>query len=143
MNLFQRLLITIFIFSTISCTSAKTDGYVEVSKEMKIKSSYLLIPVEEKAPEVIMYVKYEGSNEQGKYYIRLAREKADYWVKLDVSKQRDKNLTLTFDNTDKSVWGFNNLKESDIFNVEYDETYRPVFHFSPEYGWMNDSYNFV
>ncbi len=138
MNLFQRLLITIFIFSTISCTSAKTDGYVEVSKEMKIKSSYLLIPVEEKAPEVIMYVKYEGSNEQGKYYIRLAREKADYWVKLDVSKQRDKNLTLTFDNTDKSVWGFNNLKESDIFNVEYDETYRPVFHFSPEYGWMND-----
>lgn len=138
MNLFEKLLIALFIFCTISCTSAKTDGYMEVSKEMKIKTTYLLIPIEEKAPEVIMYVKYEENDKQSKYYIRLAREKADYWVKFDVSKYRDKNLTLTFDNTDQSVWGFNNLKESDIFNVNYDETYRPQFHFSPEYGWMND-----
>ncbi len=34
--------------------------------------------------------------------------------------------------------GIKNIKQSDKFELNYKEPFRPGFHFSPEYGWMND-----
>ncbi len=30
------------------------------------------------------------------------------------------------------------VKQSDVFDFDYNDPYRPVFHFSPKYGWTND-----
>ncbi len=103
-----------------------------------IESSYLLLPIEEKANEVKMTVKYPNDKVQPHFFLRLATNKIDYWVKLDVKNYIGKTISLTFDNTDKSSLGISNIKQSDKFEFDYDETYRPEFHFSPEYGWMND-----
>jgi fructan beta-fructosidase len=134
----QFLMILLLVFGT-ACHSQQNDkNKKEVKVDFKIATSYLLIPIEENAADVKMIIQPVDSKTSEAFYIRLAQNKIDYWVKLDVKKFKGQQLSLTFDNTENSSLGLSNIKESDRFEFEYNEKYRPQFHFSPEYGWMND-----
>jgi len=106
--------------------------------DFKPENSYLLLPIEEKANEVKMVVDYKTNTATPAFYLRLAQNKIDYWVKLDVKNYIGKTISLTFEGVESSSLGIKNIKQSDKFEFEYNETYRPKFHFTPEYGWMND-----
>jgi fructan beta-fructosidase len=134
----QFLMILLLVFGT-ACHSQQNDkNKKEVKVDFKIATSYLLIPIEENAADVKMIIQPVDSKTSEAFYIRLAQNKIEYWVKLDVKKFKGQQLSLTFDNTENSSLGLSNIKESDRFEFEYNEKYRPQFHFSPEYGWMND-----
>ncbi len=134
----QSLLLLILIFSA-ACQSPQKDKNQKTAQvSFKIEFSYLLIPIEENAADVKMTIDYIDSKTTEKFYVRLAQNKIDYWVKLDVKKYKGQQLSLSFENTEKSSLGLSNIKESDHFKLDYNEPYRPQFHFSPEYGWMND-----
>lgn len=132
----QFLLILLLVFST-SCHSQQNDKN-KATVEFNIETSYLLIPIEESAPDVKMNIHYSDNKNAEAFYVRLAKSKIDYWVKLDVKKYKGQRVSLAFENTESSALGLSNIKASDRFEFEYNETYRPQFHFSPEYGWMND-----
>ena len=104
----------------------------------QVNTSFILLPIEEKAPEVQVNVQVASLKFNETYNVRLAQNKTDYWMPLKVSKFKGKELTLTFPDYKGSESGINDIKESDKFDLDYDETYRPQFHFTPEYGWMND-----
>lgn len=129
------ILLALLINSACNSPGAKNN-----SKEIKyeITSSYILIPVEDNAAEVKLTIDFPGSTELENYWIRLAQNRTDYWVKLFVEKYKGKAISIRFENPGNSSLGINNIKQSDKFEFEYDETFRPAFHFSPEYGWMND-----
>lgn len=132
----QILVILLVVFGS-GCHSQQ-NGNNKAKVDFKIKTSYLLIPIEENAADIKMIIQHADSKTSEAFYVRLAQNKIDYWVKLDVKKYKGQQLSLTFENTGSSALGLSNLKESDRFEFEYNETYRPQFHFSPEYGWMND-----
>lgn len=98
----------------------------------------MLLPIEESAPEIKISVSTKGPTTNATYDMRLAISKIDYWVPVDVKKWKGSNVTLTYFGLKKSVLGVNEVKQSNKFEFEYNETYRPQFHFSPAYGWMND-----
>lgn len=123
---------------SISCTSQKNSSGKNLSVDYKIQSSYLLIPVEEKAPEIKISVLASNPTHQYAFDVHLAVDKIDYWVPLDVKELKDQNLTLSFLGVNESILGIKEIKQSNEFEFEYNEKYRPQFHFSPEYGWMND-----
>ena len=123
---------------SISCTSQKNSSGKNLSVDYKIQSSYLLIPVEEKAPEIKISVSASNPTHQYAFDVHLAVDKIDYWVPLDVKELKDQNLTLSFLGVNESILGIKEIKQSNEFEFEYNEKYRPQFHFSPEYGWMND-----
>ncbi|MPL99787.1 hypothetical protein SDC9_46008 [bioreactor metagenome] len=108
-----------------------------VTLKYDVEDSFILIPVQEKAPEVKFSVKMPKVQEET-FRIRLAQQQIDYWVKFDVKKYKGKTVTFRIENTDKHSLGIKNIKQSDKFEFEYNETFRPAYHFSPEYGWMND-----
>ena len=125
-----------------SCNSQKK-GTGDNSSESKVityqvSTSFILLPIEEKAPEVQVNVQVISQKFNETYNVRLAQNKTDYWMPLKVSKFKGKELTLTFRNYKGSEQGISDIKESDKFDFDYDETFRPQFHFTPEYGWMND-----
>ena len=100
---------------------------------------FLLLPVQENAPEgkVNIIVNNEFQLEQN-INIRLAREKVDYYVPLDLSAYQGKSVSVDVTGMPTSSLCWKEIKLSDTFDSSNRETYRPVYHHTPVYGWMND-----
>lgn len=100
---------------------------------------FLLLPVQENAPEgkVNIVVNNEFQLEQN-INVRLAREKVDYYVPLDLSAYQGKTILIDVTGMPSSSLCWKEIKLSDTFDSSNRETYRPVYHHTPMYGWMND-----
>lgn len=100
---------------------------------------FLLLPVQENAPEgkVNIIVNNEFQLEQN-INVRLAREKVDYYVPLDLSAYQGKTISIDVTGMPSSSLCWKEIKLSDTFDSSNRETYRPVYHHTPMYGWMND-----
>ena len=103
-----------------------------------VDSTYLLIPIEDNAPEIEVQLSIEDSNVGVPMHIRVAQTTIDYWIPINLSEYKNKKAALTFPFVNKSDIGISQIKQSSSYDYDYNETYRPDFHFSPKYGWMND-----
>lgn len=104
----------------------------------KANAKYVLIPVQDDAAESSLMLKVTNENEYKVINIRLADKRVDYYVPIDISKYRDKDIALNFTYINKESLVYNNITFSDTYEYEYNEPYRPVYHFSPDFGWTND-----
>ncbi|MDR3245233.1 MAG: GH32 C-terminal domain-containing protein [Prevotellaceae bacterium] len=109
------------------------DGSVSICFEASAK--YLILPVEDRGEERKIVISVAGKQEDT-YIVRLAKTKPDYLVPLELSDWKGKEITITV--PDKSAICLSEVKLSDTFEVEQAEKYRPGYHFTPPYGWMND-----
>ncbi|MBD8388934.1 GH32 C-terminal domain-containing protein [Dysgonomonas sp. BGC7] len=100
---------------------------------------YILVPIDDDAPESLITLDVDGAVVGVPMYIRVAQtEKIGYWVPIDIEKYKGKKVTLTFAHAKKTDKHLNDIKQSDTFNFNYNEAYRPSYHHTPQYGWMND-----
>lgn len=110
------------------------------------QKNYLLLPVQEKAE--MCNIKVVKNNTQVKALnVRLASNHIDYYVPLDL-KQFGEDAKLALDihvngtyRNDGELSGFTCWKKmqfSDTFDIANREKYRPVYHHTPAWGWMND-----
>ncbi len=113
-------------------------------------SGVLLIPVEEKEENAHIDV-ISDNNVVKSMNVRLAVDKVDYFVPLYLdnsvshgNEQRSVLLDITFAgdrHKTGSVKNFVCWKEmslTDNFDTTNREKYRPVYHHTPKWGWMND-----
>ena len=107
---------------------------------------YLLLPVQESA-EVSNIKVIGGSRQLKSLNVRLANNHIDYYVPLCLQEFDDeKGLMLDVHvngtyRTDRGISTFScwkNMSFSDTFDMKNREQYRPVYHHTPAYGWMND-----
>lgn len=103
-----------------------------------ISKKYLLLPIEDNAPETTVQLLVNGEKIGIAQNICLARTHIQYWLPLSVEAYKGKKISLVFGQATKSDIGINQIKPSDTFDYNYQETYRPNYHFTPPYGWMND-----
>ena len=105
----------------------------------KSQGRYLWLPIQESAPEGKVQL-IVGGMLQMEQNIRMAREKTDYYVALDLLPyQGNKALRVCVQNVPAGSVCFKNLKQND--NVDFaliEEKYRPLYHHTPKRGWMND-----
>ena len=135
-NTIYPLLALLLIFSA-GCKT-KGSNTKAIKQDFNIEAAYFLLPIQDKSPEVKVTVNYPDSISQSPYFIRLAQDSIDYWVKLDVKNFKGKTVSLEFEGLEKNSFAIKNIKQSDNFDFDYKEKYRPAYHFTPEYGWMND-----
>ena len=100
---------------------------------------FLLLPVQDDAPEgkVNIVVNNEGQLAQS-MNIRLARERVDSYVPLDLSAYVNQKVSIDIAGMPSSSLCWKELKMSDSFDMTNKEMFRPVYHHTPVYGWMND-----
>lgn len=107
---------------------------------------YLLLPVQESA-EVSNIKVIGGSRQLKTLNVRLANNHIDYYVPLCLQEfDNEKGLMLDVHvngtyRTDGGISTFScwkNMSFSDTFDLKNREQYRPVYHHTPAYGWMND-----
>lgn len=103
---------------------------------------YLLLPVQEKEENAHIAV-LDGRNEMVKRLnVRLAVDKVDYYVPLELKNCKLLDITFQGDRRttgavkDFACW--KELKYSETFDTANREKFRPAYHHTPLFGWMND-----
>lgn len=103
--------------------------------EIRQPLRYLLLPIQEDQPEV--KVRLLGDTPEDTWLdIRLAVDSVDYYVPFPLS--REKGCTLEILHLKKSAVAWEKLILSDTFDTSKRDYYRPAYHYTPDYGWMND-----
>lgn len=104
---------------------------------VKSATRFVLLPVQDSAPEGKVYVVVDNQAVKG-MNVRMARKKVDYYVPLDLTGFEGKDLAIDVQNVPQSSLCWKEIKLSDTFDLTNRESYRPVYHHTPPYGWMND-----
>lgn len=97
------------------------------------QAKYFIFPIQENAPTIRVRVIYENT-EVDHFNIMLARTGVDYTVPYDISKYDVSHLLFIVDSDSKMLTDLT----ADTFDSSNIELYRPQYHHSPAYGWMND-----
>ena len=106
---------------------------------VKNTSNYLLLPVQDNAPEArVITVTADNEPVGVAANVRLAREKVDYYVPLDLSDYRGDDVTVQVLGLPAGACAWDKMKLSETFDTANREKFRPIYHHTPEYGWMND-----
>ena len=130
------------ILSLVSCKPSSSHP-MEISHindsltriEIRQPLRYLLLPIQEDQPEV--KVRLLGDAPEDTWLdIRLAVDSVDYYVPFPLS--REKGRTLEILHLKKSAVAWEKLILSDTFDTSKRDYYRPAYHYTPDYGWMND-----
>ena len=110
------------------------------------KDKCLLLPVQESAE--MSNIKVIAGNKQMKSLnVRLAMNKVDYYVPLYLDEfNEEKTLALDIhvngnyrnDGGISTFTCWKNIKTAESFDTTNREQYRPLYHHTPAYGWMND-----
>lgn len=96
---------------------------------------YLLLPIQEENDEAQVLLS-TGSKDDTWMDVRLAQNGTDYYVPFALGK--GKSATVKILGLKKDALAIHLMKLSDTFDTTNTDYYRPSYHFTPLYGWMND-----
>ena len=133
--------------SSVALSQVQVLGDRHAMQRISGQKNYLMLPVEE--DEEGAHVKIIHNNKIVKEFnVRLAVNKVDYYVPVDISVINGKDALIDVD-----FWDGRNRRHSDIKNyicwtkIDYTDKidtanretrWRPIYHHTPTYGWMND-----
>lgn len=146
----KRLIVTMMtLMLTLTGVSAQEKpqvlGKSHAMQRVEVKSNYLLLPVQEREDNANIRVLADGKEVQS-LNVRLAVDKVDYYVPLDINRFGKKELLLDitfygdrrFTGAMKDFLCWKDMKQGDTFDTTNREKFRPAYHHTPAYGWMND-----
>ena len=119
-------------------------GKSHALQRVEVKNRYLLLPVQEREDNAT--IKVLANNQQvQKLNIRLAVDHVDYYVPLDIKRFGGEVALDIWFHGDRRFTGamkdflcWKEMKQSDSFDTKNREHFRPMYHHTPAYGWMND-----
>lgn len=113
---------------------ANEQNIVSVEEAMR----YLLLPVQDDAPEAKLCVVENNRQATVIINVRLARERVDYYVPLDLEAFVGRNVKIDVQGMPQGSLCWEKMSLSDTFDTSNTEKFRPAYHHTPAYGWMND-----
>lgn len=107
---------------------------------------YLMLPVQESVDDARINVLVDGKIAET-IYVRLAKSKTDYTVPFDLTPYKGKKVIFDIvtpqgrgsvrEAKDDVCW--KGIGLTDTFDTaDRESKYRPAYHHTPQYGWMND-----
>ena len=105
-------------------------------------TKYVLLPVEEKAENASVRVIGKDNQALRRPNVRLAVDHVDYYVPLEIKDGQV--LDIIFNGERRTKGAINDfacwkeMKYSNEYDTTNREKFRPAYHHTPLYGWMND-----
>lgn len=105
---------------------------------LDVTEDYLLLPIQDDAPEGKICVVKDNEQKGTLMNVRLARERVDSYVPFVLSAYKGQHISIDIQGVPANALCWKELKLSDSFDMTNKEMFRPVYHHTPVYGWMND-----
>lgn len=105
---------------------------------LDVTEDYLLLPIQDDAPEGKICVVKDNEQKGTLMNVRLARERVDSYVPFELSAYKGQHISIDIQGVPANALCWKELKLSDSFDMTNKEMFRPVYHHTPAYGWMND-----
>ena len=99
-------------------------------------TKYLILPIEESRPEAQVILD-QGKPSDTWMDVRLAQSKVDYSVPFALTQ--GKKAVVKIVGLASDAVALKEMRLSDTFDTKNTDYYRPVYHHTPLYGWMNDA----
>ena len=110
--------------------------------KLQQEKRYILLPVQEKEDIAAIAVLDGHNNMVQRLNVKLAIDRVDYYVPYEIKGACLFDITFHGDRRQKGAVGefacWREIKYSDTFGTANRERFRPVYHHTPLYGWMND-----
>ena len=110
--------------------------------KMEQGSRYLLLPVQESEDIAAIAVLDGHNNMVQRINVKLAIERVDYYVPYELKGACLMDIEFRGDRRQKGAVGdfvcWKDMKYTNTFDTTNREQYRPAYHHTPLYGWMND-----
>jgi len=111
---------------------------------LKVKQGekYLLLPVQE-SEDIAAIAVLNGQNDMAqRINVKLAIDRVDYYVPYELKDATLLDIEFHGDRRQKGAVGeyvcWKEMKYSNTFDTTNRERFRPAYHHTPLYGWMND-----
>ncbi len=138
-------LVMLLVALSVSASAPRLLGKNHAMQTIQVKGKYLLLPVQEREDIANVRVLVNHAMVQS-LNVRLAVDHVDYYVPLDLKRfQTGEVLLDIFFNGERRFTGamkdflcWREMKQSDTFDTANREAFRPQYHHTPVYGWMND-----
>lgn len=105
---------------------------------LDVTEDYLLLPIQDDAPEGKICVVKDNEQKGTLMNVRLARERVDSYVPFALSAYKGQHISIEIQGVPETALCWKELKLSGSFDMVNKESFRPVYHHTPAYGWMND-----
>lgn len=147
----HKLVMAAFCAASSLAVQAQAPGTLNILGDNHViyrlqpKHKFLILPIEEKEENAHLRV-IRDNQVVKELNCRLAIDNVDYSVPLELDTHQDSDvlLDITFQSNRRSTGAVKDfvawkmLKTSDQFDTSNREKYRPVYHHTPLWGWMND-----
>lgn len=127
--------------SLFSCRTNPTGVRIEMQNDsvalltVAHPTKYLLLPVQEKAGESQVCLT-TGNPTDTPMDVRLAHDQVDYYVPFALPQA---SATIRIESKELQQLCLDSIRLSDSFDTANHEKYRPLYHHTPLFGWMNDA----
>ena len=142
----KRFLLTLTTVMLTCLVEAQVKPIVLGDKHAMLKmeqsSRYLLLPVQETEDIAAIAVLDNYNNMVQRLNVKLAVDRVDYYVPYELKGACLLDIEFHGDRRQKGAVGefacWREMKYSNTFDTQNSEHFRPVYHHTPLYGWMND-----
>ncbi len=142
----KRWFLTLMTVMSFGLMSAQVSPIILGDSHAMLKvnqaKKYLLIPVQETEDIAAISVLDNQNNMVQRLNVKLAIDRVDYFVPYELKGACLLDIEFHGDRRQKGAVGefvcWKEMKLSDTFDTTNRERFRPVYHHTPLYGWMND-----
>lgn len=137
-------LLSFLLLTVISCDKAEQisgtlDAKGTFTATFKASKDFLLIPSTYKHTRNTIDIAVDGQSIfEASTSISLPVETIDYNVPVDIRQYKGRTINLTLTGIAQGSPVADYIYQSNDNGVEFNEFFRPVYHFAPDFGWNND-----
>ena len=142
----KKLLLTIIAAMALTTSWAQVTPMLLGEKHAMLRvaqdKKYVLLPVQE-TEDIAAIAVLDARNEMvQRINVKLAVDRVDYYVPYELKGACLLDIEFHGDRRQKGALGefvcWKEVKYSDTFDTTNREHFRPLYHHTPVYGWMND-----
>ena len=142
----RKSILMLMVAVMVTLTQAQVIPTVLGDKHAMLKvrkgEKYLLLPVQE-SEDIAAIAVLNGQNDMvQRINVKLAIDRVDYYVPYELKGATLLDIEFHGDRRQKGAVGefvcWKEMKYSNTFDTTNREKYRPAYHHTPLYGWMND-----